>query len=53
MAVVDVSAAGWGSASVTLPDFVAALTVFVRAHLLLHWGNRVAVLAFDGVSRCV
>ena len=36
-----------------LSSFGSTLLIFIRAHLMLHWGNRVAVLTFDGHRRFV
>ncbi len=34
-----------------LPDLQGTLTLLLRSHLLLHWGNKVALLTFDGGHR--
>jgi hypothetical protein len=59
--VLDTSAAHWaaieaataGDGRLDLESFQSLLLVFLRSHLMLHWGNRVAVLTYDGSRRCV
>ncbi len=53
--VVDTSPAAWdaleASEDFTFDAFSSSLALFLRSHMLLHWTNRLVVLAHNGNER--